>query len=435
MSEKFIIANRTDVGKVREVNEDFMATFDSPNGRVVVVCDGMGGQAAGDIASRLACDIITDILTNNTFASPTEAITRACLAANQGIVHRASQNPNLEGMGATCVMVIIKDGLVYYGWVGDSRIYYITNNGIRQLSHDQSYVQHLVDSGQITEQEAKNHPQKNEILNALGLATMTPPALCTSPLQPAPGSTLLLCSDGLSGMVDDEIIRTIVSDKDATLQQKADKLVNVACGNGGNDNITVQLIYFGQKSGAVAPRAKKQSKAWIFAAVVVILAIIAFVWFFTKEEKPQNEVTIEATVNKIPQNKTIEINQNSASKKSSTQRPPTKQVQQPVHKPAQTSTAKPSIKPVQQPVHKPTQSSTQKPPTKPAQQPVHKPAQKAPTQKPTNQSTPKKETLPPNRPKTKESFQDVIINNPKPKNDNVGKESESNKLKDAIKDK
>lgn len=147
MDESFIIANRTDVGRAREVNEDSMVTFDSPNGRVVAVCDGMGGQAAGDVASRLACDIITDILSNNKFSTPTEAITRACLAANQGILHRAAQNPDLEGMGATCVMVIIKDGLVYYGWIGDSRIYYISNGQIRQISRDQSYVQQLVDAG------------------------------------------------------------------------------------------------------------------------------------------------------------------------------------------------------------------------------------------------------------------------------------------------
>lgn len=252
MDETFIIANRTDVGKTREVNEDSMVTFDSPNGRVIAVCDGMGGQAAGDVASRLACDIISDILTNNKFTTPTEAITRACQAANQGILHRASQNPELEGMGATCVMVIIKDGLVYYGWVGDSRIYYVSKGTIRQISHDQSYVQQLVDSGQITAAEAENHPMKNEILNALGLVNMTPPQLCTAPLTPEPGSIIMLCSDGLSGMVDNETLETIISDPELSLQRKADKLVDRANVNGGLDNITVQLVQFGSPKGAAA---------------------------------------------------------------------------------------------------------------------------------------------------------------------------------------
>lgn len=300
MDESFIIANRTDVGRTRDVNEDSMVTFDSPNGRVVAVCDGMGGQAAGDVASRLACDIITDILSNNTFASPTEAITRACIAANQGILHRAAQNPELEGMGATCVMVIIKGGQVYYGWIGDSRIYYIADGNITQISRDQSYVQQLVDTGQITAAEAETHPLKNEITNALGLPSMTPPQLCSVPLVPAPGSVILLCSDGLSGMVDNNTIREIVSDSELTLQRRADKLIDKANANGGQDNITVQLIQFG-KAPAAAPSGlkavaggKPSMFTWIaIALAVVIIALLA--WFFMKsddekkEEKPATE--------------------------------------------------------------------------------------------------------------------------------------------------
>lgn len=301
MSDSFIIANRTDVGKRREVNEDSMVTFDSPNGRVIAVCDGMGGQAAGDVASRLACNIITDILTNNTFSTPTEAITRACMAANQGIVHRAAQNPDLEGMGATCVMVIIKDGLVYYGWIGDSRIYYINNGTISQLSHDQSYVQQLVDTGQITSAEAESHPQKNEILNALGLPNMTPPELCTSPLSPAPGSVILLCSDGLSGMVDNQTIASIVSDPELSLQRKADKLVDRANANGGVDNITVQLVQFGKQAGAPGVNAPKGAgkpiqkvnfMLWGSVAAAIIIAIVALCIIFGGEKKEDKKVNI-----------------------------------------------------------------------------------------------------------------------------------------------
>lgn len=289
MKSSYIIANRTDVGKVREVNEDSMVTFDSPNGRVIAVCDGMGGQAAGDVASRLACDIITDIISNNTFSTPTEAITRACMAANQGIVHTAAQNPQLEGMGATCVMVIIKDGLVYYGWVGDSRIYYISNGAIRQLSRDQSYVQQLVDQGQITAAEAENHPQKNQILNALGLSTMTPPELCPAPLSPEPGSVILLCSDGLSGMVDNQTIASIVSAQDQTLQRKADLLVEQACINGGADNITVQMVQFGTNKAAA--KAKK-NPFMLYCIAAIVIAVIAFaVFFFMSKDKEEPEVT------------------------------------------------------------------------------------------------------------------------------------------------
>ena len=297
MDESFIIANRTDVGRTREVNEDSMVTFDSPNGRVIAVCDGMGGQAAGDVASRLACDIITDILSNNKFDTPTEAITRACLAANQGILHRAAQNPELEGMGATCVMVIIKDGLVYYGWIGDSRIYYIDNGSIRQISRDQSYVQQLVDSGQITAAEAENHPLKNEILNALGLPGMTPPELCAAPLSPDPGSVIMLCSDGLSGMVDDNVIESIISDQELSLQRRADKLVDT-------DNITVQLVQFGKRKGATAKGAtsilKNNTYLWIgIAAVVVIAAVIIAIAAGSGKETPDTQTKQKAAVEDV----------------------------------------------------------------------------------------------------------------------------------------
>lgn len=289
--DTYIIANRTDVGKERMVNEDSMVTFDSPNGRVIAVCDGMGGQAAGDVASSLACDIITDILENNTFSSPEEAITRSITAANQGILHRASQDPQLEGMGATCVMLIIKDGLVHYGWVGDSRIYYVTKSGITQLSRDQSYVQQLVNSGQITREEAEHHPQKNEILNALGIPTMTPPELSPTPITPEPGSVFVLCSDGLSGMVSDEIIETIVNNSNMTLQHKADSLVNRANENGGLDNITVQLVQFGKekldKAGGKGILGLDMKTIYIAIAVIVVVFLGIFIAVnLTKKDEP-----------------------------------------------------------------------------------------------------------------------------------------------------
>jgi len=301
--ENYIIANKTDVGRTRQVNEDSMITFDSPNGRVVAVCDGMGGQAAGDVASQLACNIIRDILENNTFADPLEAITRSMLAANQGILHRTAQEPELEGMGATCVMLIIKDGVVYYGWVGDSRIYYISNHTIRQISRDQSYVQSLVDSGQITQAEAAHHPQKNEITNALGLQGMTPPMLCQMPITPEPGSVFLLCSDGLSGMVDNAQIERVVSKSELSLHEKAENLVALANQNGGLDNITVQLVEFQRdgKGGMLASGGNNRRKKgglwmWIAAALLVVaLAIGAYFLFFNgkKDKKAQEEDNTE----------------------------------------------------------------------------------------------------------------------------------------------
>lgn len=304
--EQYIIANCTDVGVARQVNEDSMVTFESPNGRVVAVCDGMGGQAAGDLASQLACSIIRDILENNTFNTPAEAITTAIMAANQGILHRAGQDPALEGMGSTCVLVIIRDGLVYYGWVGDSRIYYIANHNIRQISRDQSYVQQLVDSGEITPEEAEHHPQKNEILNALGLPGMTPPEIGT-PLRPEPGSVILLCSDGLTGMVDNRHIEHTVSNKAMPLAQRAAKLVGLANTNGGLDNITVQLVEFPTAAGAYGTPKKPAIPVSLIAAIVTAMIILGVsLWLLMGGSKNKSADTSPVTTedNRTPQDKT-----------------------------------------------------------------------------------------------------------------------------------
>ena len=309
MSENFIIASRTDVGKARQGNEDSMVTFDSPNGRVVAVCDGMGGMAAGDVASKLACDIITDILTNNKFATPTEAITKAMQAANQGILYRTQQNPELEGMGATCVMVIIRDGMVYYGWVGDSRIYYIYNGTITQLTRDQSHVQEMVDSGEMSSGEADVHPLKNEITNALGIASMRAPELCTTPIKPDSGSVVLLCSDGLTGMVDNNTICNVVSDGSMPLQQRADQLVDIANANGGQDNITVELVQFGGAPVAAMGPAPERghgremeskggegSKWMVWAAVLLGLIILgAGAWYIWGGDSDKPDEPAKAT--------------------------------------------------------------------------------------------------------------------------------------------
>lgn len=350
MSENFIIANRTDVGRARSGNEDSMVTFDSPNGRVVVVCDGMGGMAAGDVASQLACDIITDILSNNTFATPTEAITKSMQAANQGILYRTQQNPELEGMGATCVMVIIKGGMVYYGWVGDSRIYYINDHNITMLTRDESSVSEAVDRGEMTSGEADYHPNKNEITNALGIANMRPPQLCTTPLKPDAGSVILLCSDGLTGMVDNNTICNVVSEDNVPLQQRANQLVDIANNNGGQDNITVQLIEFGVGAApAMSPsvgapksavrkapaRKESSSSSWMVWAAIVLGIIIlgGGAWYiFSPTPQKDTPAVVSPTNNSGESNDepttTVTTNSSSSTHSSSTKTVTTTQTRQ-----------------------------------------------------------------------------------------------------------
>ena len=308
--ENYIIANCTDTGRTRRVNEDSMVTFDSPNGRVVAVCDGMGGQNAGDVASQLAVAVIQDILSDNTFATPEEAITSSVLAANQAILRKASMNEDMQGMGATCVMLIVKDDKVYYGSIGDSRIYYIANGMIRQITKDQSYVQTLVDAGQITLAEAEHHQDKNQITNALGVEGMTPPVIGQMPITPEPNSTFLLCSDGLSGMINNNTILNTVSRHELSLNERARMLVEQANEAGGLDNITVQLVEFPAEDMAMSPmgspsvssaiaQPKKKSHAVLYSLIAALLVIAVAggaYWYFHEEEKPQPKATVTTKV-------------------------------------------------------------------------------------------------------------------------------------------
>lgn len=318
--ENYIIANCTDTGRTRRVNEDSMVTFDSPNGRVVAVCDGMGGQNAGDVASQLAVAVIQDILSDNTFSTPEEAITSSVIAANQAILRKASMNDDLQGMGATCVMLIVKDGKVYYGSVGDSRIYYIANGMIRQITKDQSYVQTLVDAGQITQEAAEHHQDKNQITNALGVEGMTPPVIGQMPIIPEPNSTFLLCSDGLSGMINNNTILNTVSRHDLSLNERARMLVEQANEAGGLDNITVQLIEFPAEDMAmpsmrtpsvsgviVQPKKKNHTLSFSLIAALLIIAVAGGAyWYFHEEEKPQPKPTVTTKVKQKVKAKKVE---------------------------------------------------------------------------------------------------------------------------------
>ena len=326
--ENYVLANCTDTGKVRDVNEDSMVTFDSPNGRVIAVCDGMGGQNAGDVASQLAVTVIQDILTDNTFVSPEEAITRSIVAANQAILRRAAQDVSLSGMGATCVMIIIKEGKVYFGSVGDSRIYYIAGGMIRQITKDQSYVQTLVDAGEITQEAAEHHQDKNQITNALGLDGMIPPVIGQMPITPEPGAVFLLCSDGLSGMINNNAILNTVANRQLSLSDRAQQLVNLANAAGGLDNITVQLVEFpgvapqnvsGYNSnytsgGICTSNKRKRSRMPFYAIAACLFACViggAIYWFLRDNEPdpivPKSTISVKEKAVEQRTNKTTVV--------------------------------------------------------------------------------------------------------------------------------
>lgn len=265
-----LIVGSTDVGRKRSANEDNMGNFDTCNGLVSVVCDGMGGHVGGATASRIAVETIHNFLNRQYYDDAREAIGMAIESANHAILAEAAANPELRGMGSTCVLLLIRDGKVYIGHVGDSRIYHIRGNIIQQLTKDHSYVQMLVDCNQITKEQAEQHPRKNEITNALGIPDMTPATVKEEAMTPDAGDCFLLCSDGLSGMVSEREILSIVSQrKEMGTQERADCLVQRANEHGGNDNITVQLVEF-----ASVP--KSANKFPLKYCLIGILALLLF---------------------------------------------------------------------------------------------------------------------------------------------------------------
>lgn len=269
------VVGQTDVGKKRKANEDHGGHFETLNGLVSVVCDGMGGHVGGAVASEVAVRTIHDFLDSQFIEDPREAIGLAIDAANNAIIKQAELNPELDGMGSTCVLLIVRDGKVYIGHVGDSRIYLIREKTIVQLTKDHSFVQTLVDIGQITKEQAEHHPRKNEITNALGLPGMAPATVREAPIEPQAGDCFLLCSDGLSGMVSDHDIEKIVSrQRDYSSQQRADLLVQAANNNGGIDNITVELVEF-----TITPEASKTGgftkKHFVKILIPVLCALVA----------------------------------------------------------------------------------------------------------------------------------------------------------------
>jgi len=241
--KNFDFASHTDKGKVRPRNEDFLAYFDTINGHVFAVCDGMGGHNAGEVASELAIESVGEYFNEAYYTNPFEAVEEAILYANQMVRRHAVGNNYLHGMGTTLVLALIRDDRVYYGHAGDSRLYLYKNKILDQMTVDHSYVQQLLDKGQITEKEAINHPQRSEITRALGLSSSFEPEISPKAIIPQDDDILILCSDGLYNMVDNEELTGIL-DNSQNLNEKALKLIGKANKKGGLDNISIQIIKF-----------------------------------------------------------------------------------------------------------------------------------------------------------------------------------------------
>lgn len=223
----------THTGRVRNLNED--SFFADPELGLWIVADGMGGHESGEVASRIAVDFIHEQVARG--VSLREAAARAhdvvTLAAREGL--------GKPGMGSTLVALQLQGAQYHVVWVGDSRAYLWSGVGLRQLTRDHSFVQRMVDEGQISSAEAANHPYRNVITQALGVADLDQVEVGEVTGTLNRGEMILLCSDGLTGEVSEGEIDTLLQPGDG-LQAQAEALVAAALEHGGSDNVTVALV-------------------------------------------------------------------------------------------------------------------------------------------------------------------------------------------------
>ena len=236
------VYSSTDVGQKRKMNQDYVFVCDGPVGNLpnlFVVADGMGGHNAGDYASSHAVQILVDEIRGDADFNPIKVIRHAIETANTEIIEQAQKDEHLRGMGTTMVVSTIVGHYAYIANVGDSRLYVIQDH-IRQVTKDHSLVQEMVRMGELKPEEARNHPDKNIITRALGAERTVDIDFFDLKLEP--GSTILMCSDGLSNMVEDQKLEEVILKPDTELAEKGEILIREANHNGGKDNIAIVLI-------------------------------------------------------------------------------------------------------------------------------------------------------------------------------------------------
>lgn len=238
------IVARTDVGLIRDNNQDSYAACELSHSAVLaVVCDGMGGAAEGALASSEAVKAIKERITERYYGDMSDISIKSLLVsavenANKTIYDLSLTDEKYEGMGTTVVAALVANSYVYIAHAGDSRAYKISNGVLNQLTKDHSVVQRMVEIGQITEEEAVDHPDKHIITRALGVDETIKIDFCQEAFEDE--DKLILCSDGLTNYIDDEDILRLTGD--GCYYDYADRLVNLANQNGGGDNITVIAV-------------------------------------------------------------------------------------------------------------------------------------------------------------------------------------------------
>ena len=229
----------TDTGLVRDHNEDSFLLLDLGNRALFAVADGMGGHDAGEVASRIAVDAVRREVCSDTmpYEAPLTTVERAVQQANTEVRREAGRKGS--NMGTTLCVALVTDGAAYIGSVGDSRVYWMENGSLSQVTEDHSLVAKLAAAGKLSQQEARNHPRSNLLYRTIGTDETVKAGMFRVELKK--GGTLLLCTDGLWGEVDEEEIRRICTEEPYT-EIVCARLVQRANANGGRDNITAIVV-------------------------------------------------------------------------------------------------------------------------------------------------------------------------------------------------
>lgn len=235
------VFSATDLGQIRKENQDYVFVSETPIGNLsnlFVVADGMGGHKAGDFASRFTVESLIDSITNDAEHNPIKIIRSAMETANTLLREKAKEDETRLGMGTTLVVATIAGQYLYVANLGDSRLYVVSEE-IQQVTRDHSLVEEMIRIGELSREEAHNHPDKNVITRAIGVSSEVDIDFFDLKLQEH--DIILMCSDGLTNMLKDETISEIIK-TGSDLSEITDHLIEKANENGGKDNIAVVLI-------------------------------------------------------------------------------------------------------------------------------------------------------------------------------------------------
>lgn len=242
----------TDIGRIRKLNEDCYFVNDDFEFLYGIVADGMGGHQAGELASMMMVDIVTNRLANNLtteldYVEAGEAVRQAFVAANNIIYTYARNHYKVMGMGTTATFSMIYRNKLITAHVGDSRAYIVSENEIRQITRDHSYVAELVARGEISPEMAEHHPKKNYITRAIGAEETVKVDISIKDYN---DETVILCSDGLTNYIKDDEMKAVINDN-KDLQRAAEALVEIANDRGGRDNITIVALDKTDREGII----------------------------------------------------------------------------------------------------------------------------------------------------------------------------------------